>query len=324
MNYKGTANYKARYGKYSHFKSLKEFNASIEMFLAVHKKDFTKTEFIAFQRLRKFGACVFGVATISIRRLLKEIQKNDSVEGISESTFHRMKRKAMKKGILKVVEQQGVSKRQSTNIWVFQRFQSGSGNNDTPSRAMKGKETIRKPIPGKEKAVIKPLTPLETSKPIKTNLINKRKASTGEKGTLCKKRKGKSRVPEPFRAILAAYFNDAFTIGEFWRMIKHYVQTNNANLEEEKLLGLAFRSFDRVKKLMKNGTAKNPVAIFSESFERNLQKEMVKKQFYEAERALNEELEMEKSLNKLERISRANDFYLRVEQKHSAYSEEFS
>src|SRR5690606_4559236 len=162
----------------------------------------------------------------------------------SESTFHRMKRKAMQKGILKVVEQQGVSRRQSTNIWIFQRFQSGSHNNDTPSRAMKGKETTRKSIPGKEKAAIKPLTPLKTSK---------RKAPSGEKEILYKKRKGKSRVPEPFRAILAAYFNDAFTIGEFWRMAKHYVRTNNANLEEEKLLGLAFRSFDRVKQLLKNG-----------------------------------------------------------------------
>lgn len=324
MNYKGTANYKARYGQYGHFKSLKEFNTNIEMFLAIHKKDFTKTEFIAFQRLRKFGACVFGVATISIRALLKEVQKKDVAEGISESTFHRMKRKAIQKGILKVVEQQGVSRRQSTNIWVFQRFQSESQKIDTPSWGTEGEGKIRKPMLGKEKVVVETLAPLKTNKPIKTNLINKRKAPSDEKGLLRKKRKGKSRVPEPLRAILAAYFNDAFTIGEFWRMAKHYVRTSNVNLEEEKLLGLAFQSFNLVKYLMKKNKAENPVAIFCYSFKRNLQEMMVREQFNEGESALNEEFEIEKSLNKLERISRANAFYLRVEQKHSAYSEEFS
>jgi hypothetical protein len=88
--------------EYSEFKSLRDFNNNIEMFLAVHKKDFTKTEFMLFRGLTKFCAKVPEVANASIRKILEGSKLKDFIYGASESTFQRMKRKAVSLDILEV------------------------------------------------------------------------------------------------------------------------------------------------------------------------------------------------------------------------------
>lgn len=130
--YKNLKEFNNKYKNYSEFSSLEEFNKSIEMFLAVHKSIFTKREFLLFRRLTKYGAQVFGVATASIATILKATEKYDDVGGVSESTFHRMRRKAVKAGILSVTKTTDVFGRQSANIWIFQKFMSGIKQNDTP------------------------------------------------------------------------------------------------------------------------------------------------------------------------------------------------
>ncbi|MBR8646376.1 hypothetical protein KEH51_29325 [[Brevibacterium] frigoritolerans] len=88
--------------EYSQFDSLKSFNTTIEMFLADHKKDFTKGELVAFKRLVRYSAKYFGVANAKIGTLLKTINEKLNGFGISRSTFERMLRKAKDFGILTV------------------------------------------------------------------------------------------------------------------------------------------------------------------------------------------------------------------------------
>ncbi|MDQ0859352.1 hypothetical protein [Bacillus sp. V2I10] len=80
--------------EYSKFSSIKEFNNTIVMFLAEHKKDFTKGELVAFKRLVRFSAKYAGVANAKIGTLVKVI--NEKLKGFGESrfTFERMLRKA--------------------------------------------------------------------------------------------------------------------------------------------------------------------------------------------------------------------------------------
>ncbi|MDX8367819.1 hypothetical protein [Cytobacillus sp. IB215665] len=153
--------------RYSNFKSLKDFNNNIEMFLSIYKKEFTKSEFIAFNRLRKYCAKVIGVANASIKTVLAGIQDKDTAAGVSESTFKRMKRKAVKLGILTIEPTQRNNKSQSTNLWIFNRFVSNSNKIDPPPTSGEGRKK-----PEQKEKVVDQLAPLETGHSIYTNLHN--------------------------------------------------------------------------------------------------------------------------------------------------------
>ncbi|MFS1519699.1 hypothetical protein V1503_25060 [Bacillus sp. SCS-151] len=158
-----TANIK-EFTKYSKFNSLKDFNNNIEMFLAEHKDEFTASEYLAFNRLRKFCAKVFGVANASKKKVLEAVQGRDDEVGISESTFHRMKRKAIKLGILSVESTQRNNGSQSTNLWIFNRVVSNSSTIDTPRTAREQEETA-----SNQEQIVRQLTPLKTINNFKTN-----------------------------------------------------------------------------------------------------------------------------------------------------------
>lgn len=104
------------------FKSLKDFNNNIEMFLAEHKADFTKSELVAFKRLVRFAAKVKGVCNAKIQTILKAINDAAGGYGISRSTFERMIRKAKKLGILIVHNTERRDGGKGHNVFVFQRF----------------------------------------------------------------------------------------------------------------------------------------------------------------------------------------------------------
>jgi RecA-family ATPase len=104
------------------FTSLKDFNNNIEMFLAEHKADFTKSELVAFKRLVRFAARVKGVCNAKIQTILKAINDAAGGYGISRSTFERMIRKAKKLGILIVHNTERSSGGKGHNVFVFQRF----------------------------------------------------------------------------------------------------------------------------------------------------------------------------------------------------------
>jgi hypothetical protein len=207
-----------QFKEYSEFKTLKDFNNQIEMFLAEHKKEFTPTEYILFRRLTKFAAKVYGVATVSIKKFLKGVKEKDVKVGASESTFHRMKRKAIKLGILEVKVTSRKNGTQSTNLWIFKQLQTI----DTPKTECEQAEPA--PLKGK---VFKQLTPLKTNNLFKTNnnkYINKRKEHRFDYTYTA------SYIPKEFVQAIKPFFDDAATIEDFWksvfldtRRIKHIV-----------------------------------------------------------------------------------------------------
>jgi hypothetical protein len=105
------------------FESLRDFNNNIEMFLAEHKSEFTKSELIAFKRLVRFSARVFGVCNAKIQTILAAINDAADGYGISRSTFERMIRKAKKLGILIVHNTARNGGGKGHNVFVFQRFE---------------------------------------------------------------------------------------------------------------------------------------------------------------------------------------------------------
>ncbi|SFD03496.1 hypothetical protein SAMN05443252_1179 [Bacillus sp. OV322] len=113
---------------YSKFSSIKKFNNTIEMFLADHKKDFTKGELIAFKRLVRFSAKYYGVANAKIGTILKAINEKMNDFGISRSTFERMLRKARTLGILTVENTVRSKGGQGHNVYVFNTIDVPSKN----------------------------------------------------------------------------------------------------------------------------------------------------------------------------------------------------
>ncbi|HLT65380.1 MAG TPA: hypothetical protein VKZ80_03425 [Flavobacterium sp.] len=112
-----------KFKKYSQFKSLKDFNNNMEQWLVDHKKLFTPSELIALKRLIRFSAKVHGIANAKINTLLDAIKEKDTNGyGVSRSTFKRMVKKAKKIGILKTKETVRKNGSQSSNLYIFQRF----------------------------------------------------------------------------------------------------------------------------------------------------------------------------------------------------------
>ena len=73
--------------EFSQFASLKEFNNPMEMWLALHKQQFSKGEQVALKRLVRFPAKIPGVANAKIGTVLKAIHEDYVGNGISRSTF---------------------------------------------------------------------------------------------------------------------------------------------------------------------------------------------------------------------------------------------
>src|SRR3954466_12541443 len=108
--------------RYSQFKSVKEFNTHVEMWLAVKKLEFSKGELVGLKRLVLFSVKVPGVCNAKIGTLLKAINEEYQGNGISRSTFKRMTIKAKELGILTIHETERKNGSQSSNLYSFNRF----------------------------------------------------------------------------------------------------------------------------------------------------------------------------------------------------------
>ncbi|OZI11822.1 hypothetical protein CEW92_09850 [Bacillaceae bacterium SAS-127] len=219
-----------QFQSYSQFRDLQQFNHHIEAFLFEHKKDFTKSELICFKTLLRFCAKVIGVSNASIAVLLKAAGKK--LGPISESTFHRMRRKAVKLGILTVYATERKNQSQSSNLWVFNRWI----NNDTP----KTKNEQPEPASHQEK-VVEPLAPHETSTLSKTNKSLKTRSL--------------KHVPESFISYAKAIWNDSAMIKECYRVVQlstkfyfHYTDEDRTKLGRE-ALAILFRKLKNGKKM---------------------------------------------------------------------------
>jgi len=111
-----------QFKNYSQFKSLKDFNNNIEQWMVEYKHIFTQSELIALKRLIRYAAKIPGIANATINTILNAINEKSNGYGISRSTFKRMITKAKRIGLLEVKETVRLNKSQSSNLYIFHRF----------------------------------------------------------------------------------------------------------------------------------------------------------------------------------------------------------
>lgn len=228
----------------SQFTTLKDFNNHIEMWLAEYKNQFTKSELIALKRLIRFSAKVYGLSTASINTILKATEKNGI--GVSESTFHRMKRKAVKIGLLSIHYTTRKNGSQSSNVWVFNRF-----TNDTPINDVKESETQANQGIDDNANEMAIDSPNKTNNLYKTiNLNNKRYDGTEAEFT-------SNRVPKEFRNLVSCFYNSADTIEELWKVVKCATHTLNYTVAE--VTSIAADCFRQLIRLVKKGRIKKSI-----------------------------------------------------------------
>jgi hypothetical protein len=237
---------------YSKFSSIKEFNNTIEMFLAEHKKDFTKGELVAFKRLVRFSAKYAGVANAKIGTLVKAINEKLNGFGVSRSTFERMLRKAKDLGIVSIENTKKSKGGKGHNVYIFNTI-----------------DVLKK----------RKLTYCEKEETL-TDSKDERGDFVGEASNLSEtsnikglhKRIGhvpvldhtfvSDYVPKEFTDLVKYFFDNAKTIEEYWRMVKidtYYVSTL---IDEDTILHTALESFRQMIGKLKKGIVNKPIAYF--------------------------------------------------------------
>jgi len=195
------------YKEYSQFETLDKFNNSIEMFLADHKKDFTKSELIAFKRLVRYSAKFVGVANAKIGTLLKAINEKANGYGVSRSTFERMLRKAKQFGILTIKNTMKAKGGKGHNVYVFNSIDVAKNEKMTHCKN-DGNTTVSKNEASSNE--------VETSILSKTNnltILNKRNEQRLDASFTA------SYVPKEFVQAVKPFFNCAKTIEDFWKSV---------------------------------------------------------------------------------------------------------
>ncbi|WP_427110860.1 hypothetical protein [Lysinibacillus xylanilyticus] len=109
------------YDMLSKFDSLRDFNNQFEQAVLSIKSVFTKSEYIALNKLRKFaGSAIAGVAWCKAQKAVAATHM-DALIGVSRSTFNRMLRKAASHNLLTIIRQERNNKYQTHNVYVFNR-----------------------------------------------------------------------------------------------------------------------------------------------------------------------------------------------------------
>lgn len=227
---------------YSQFSSLEEFNRHLEMWLAVHKHDFSKGELVGLKRLARFAAKIPGVSNAKIGTVLKAIDEEYNELGISRSTFKRMISKASNLGIFTVYETERKNGSQFSNLYVFNRFP----NNELPK-----KEKMNHP----NKTII-----LSETKTIKNNKREETASQQAPEDYLFVS----DRIPKPFVDLAKYFFPSAKAIEEFWKMTTIAAYKNNQENETDTILSVSLDCFKQlVRKMKSNVTVKNPLAYYT-------------------------------------------------------------
>lgn len=104
------------------FDSIAEFNAHFEQAMVAHKSLFTKSEYIALNKLRKFAATFVGVAWCKLQKAVASTHQDETF-GVSRASFDRMLRKARKLNLITVINQERKNKWQKHNVYVFNRLE---------------------------------------------------------------------------------------------------------------------------------------------------------------------------------------------------------
>ncbi|MEH7011365.1 hypothetical protein V7087_11165 [Neobacillus niacini] len=224
--------------RYSQFKSVKEFNKHVEMWLAVKKQEFSKGELVGLKRLVRFSAKVPGVCNAKIGTLLKAINEEYQGNGISRSTFKRMTIKAKELGILTIHETERKNGSQSSNLYSFNRFPQSE-----PPKAKKSNH------------------PNETNNLLKTN--NQKSTKRNEAPIELDHTFVSDKVPQAFVQLVKYFFSDAKTIGEYWHMVQIAAFRFECDQNTEDVLAIAIQSFKQlVRKLKSTKLVVKPIAFF--------------------------------------------------------------
>ena len=228
--------------RYSQFSSLEEFNRHLEMWLAVHKHDFSKGELVGLKRLARFAAKIPGVSNAKIGTVLKAIHEEYNELGISRSTFKRMISKASNLGIFTVYETERKNGSQSSNLYVFNRFP----NNEPPKKEKMNPHN---------KTII-----LSKTKTIKNNKREETAFHQAPEDHLFVS----DRIPKPFVDLAKYFFPSAKAIEEFWKMTRIAAYKNNQENETDTILSVSLDCFKQlVRKMKSNVTVKNPLAYYT-------------------------------------------------------------
>ncbi|MBG9446319.1 hypothetical protein [Cytobacillus firmus] len=225
-----------QFEQFSQFKDLQEFNAHLEMWLAVHKNDFSKGELVGLKRLVRFAAKVPGVSNAKIGTILKAIHTEYSGNGISRSTFKRMIAKAAEIGIFTVHETERKNGSQSSNLYVFNRFPKSE--------------------PPKQEKMDHP------NKTINLPKTNKNQRITKRNETILDHTYTSDRIPQSFTSTVKYFFSEARQIEEFWRMASLAAYKNNCEQDRNTILETAIHSFKQLIRKMKTSAIAKPVAYF--------------------------------------------------------------
>jgi N-acetylglutamate synthase-like GNAT family acetyltransferase len=224
--------------RYSQFKSVKEFNTHVEMWLAVKKQEFSKGELIGLKRLVRFSAKVPGVSNAKIGTLLKAINEEYQGNGISRSTFKRMIIKAKELGIITIYETERKNGAQSSNLYSFNRF------------------------PQTEPPKSKKLNhPKETNNLLKTNI--KKTTKRNEAPIELDHTFVSDKVPQTFVQLVKYFFSDAKIIEKYWHMVQIAAFRFECNQNTEDVLAIAIQSFKQlIRKLKSTKQVVKPIAFF--------------------------------------------------------------
>ncbi|MGG1679406.1 hypothetical protein ACIFOT_27350 [Neobacillus sp. NRS-1170] len=225
--------------KFSQFKSLKEFNHQMEMWLLDHKKDFSKGELIGLKRLIRFSAKIPGVCNAKIGTILRSINQEYKENILSRSTFKRMILKGKQIGIFTIYETERKNGSQSSNLYVFNRYPACEPpKQETMNRH---KETINL---------------LKTEKDQK---INKRIEGPSELDHTYVS----NRVPQPFVQLVKCFFPEAKVIEEYWRMVHLIAKSYELDHTTDLIVDLAIQSFKQlIRKLKFTNVVRKPIAYF--------------------------------------------------------------
>lgn len=259
--------------EFSQFETLDKFNNAIEMFLAEHKKDFTKGELIAFKRLVRYSAKYVGVANAKISTLLKTINEKANGFGISRSTFERMLRKAKEFGILTILNTVKGKGGKGHNVYVFNKIDVSKKEKLTHW------ENLPNPYDSKDGQKKRKT---ETSD-FKANII---KNINKRIGTSLDHTYTSDYVPQEFKNLVKCFFDDAKLIEEYWRMARiDTYHIRGTVLDEDTILHIAIHSFKQMISKLKKGKVRNPIAYF-----KGVVKQQIDKACDEAMKGLYEEL----------------------------------
>lgn len=102
------------------FKSVEQFNKTIDHVIATYGNQFTRSELLAFKILTRFSVKQVGVCNARICKLVEASQSEKG--GVSRSTFERMLRKAKQLGILSIHHTIRKKGGFSHSVYVFHHF----------------------------------------------------------------------------------------------------------------------------------------------------------------------------------------------------------